>query len=91
MSLSPTADNCWDAKSQRIEKILLRMVVLQLILYIGIKERGIRRVYMNSTGGRLMGSGRQQSGEICWIGLKVKQRDTCFFRIGGQLIINIYT
>lgn len=30
-------DNCWEAKSQGIEKMLLRMAVLQLILYIRIK------------------------------------------------------
>lgn len=35
--LSQTDNNCWEAKSQRIEKMLREMAVLQLILYIRIK------------------------------------------------------
>ena len=32
------------AKSQQIEKMLQRMAVLQLVLYIRIKEEGLRRI-----------------------------------------------
>lgn len=42
MSLSQT-DNCQDAKSQQIEKMLGRMPVLQFILYTRIKGGDFRR------------------------------------------------
>lgn len=36
-------DNCQGAQSQRTEKMLQRMAVLQLILYIRIRGGGVRR------------------------------------------------
>ena len=47
-SLSQTDDNCQEAKSQSIEKMLQRMAVLRLILHVGIKEGDTRRVTWNS-------------------------------------------
>ena len=34
-------DNCWEAKPQQIEKMLQKMVVLHLILYISIKKEDV--------------------------------------------------
>lgn len=42
--LSQTGDSVQEARSQWIEKMLQCIVVLQLILYISIKEGNIRRV-----------------------------------------------
>ena len=41
-------DNCGEAKSQQIEKMLQNMAVLQLILSIRIKGGDVRRVTYNS-------------------------------------------
>lgn len=42
--MSQTVDHCQEAKSQRMEKMLQRMAVLQLILNIRIKRENIRKV-----------------------------------------------
>ena len=41
------------SKKRRIEKMLWRMAVLQLFLYITVKGGDIRRVTLKSSGGRL--------------------------------------
>lgn len=44
MYLSQTDENCQEAKPQRIEKMLRRMAILEQILYIRVKEGGVRKV-----------------------------------------------
>ena len=40
--MSQTGNNCQEAKSQQIEKMLQRMAVLPFILYIRIKGEDVR-------------------------------------------------
>lgn len=46
--LRQTDDNCWEEKSQQIEKTLQRMAVLQLVLYIRINGGHTRGATWNS-------------------------------------------
>ena len=50
-----TGDNCQEAKSQWLEKMLQGMAVLQLIVYIRIEGRGVKGACMNSNGGTVKG------------------------------------
>ena len=52
-------DNCWEAIAQQIEKMLWRMAILQLILYVTIKGAEVRG-YMELIGGKL---GRLEKGK----------------------------
>ena len=42
--LNQTEDNCWEAKSQQIEKMFQRMAVSSLILYIRIVRGDVKGV-----------------------------------------------
>ena len=66
--LNQTDDNCQEAKSQLTEKILWRMAVLQLILYIRIKGTDTRRFCIKPTGSRLRGWEKAKLGEVSGIG-----------------------
>ena len=57
--MSQTGDNCLEAKSQWIEKMLREMAVLPLTLYIRIKGEDVRG-YMKSIGDR---GGRQEEAK----------------------------
>lgn len=84
--MTQTDDNCWESKSQRIEKMLWRRAVLQFILCITMKGGGAGRI----TWKPLVvdeGRWRKQSGEP-WDWIQVKWRDTCFFYIGGHRIVH---
>ena len=48
--LNQTEDNCWEAKSQQIEKMLQKMAVLPLVLYIRIKGEDVRGSHESKQG-----------------------------------------
>lgn len=53
--LSQSDDNCWETKSQLLEKMLQRVAVLRLILYIAVTGGDTNRASVKSIGGRLKG------------------------------------
>ena len=78
--VSQTDNYCQKAKSQRIEKMLGRMAVLWLILYIRIKGGNVKKVCMKSTGGRLR-RGRSKAGKPLGLHKKTKWTDTYPFAL----------
>lgn len=83
--MSQPDDNCWEAKSQKSEKMLQGMAVLQLILYITIKGTDrCKEGYMKFVGGILWRREKAKRGHLNW-------RDMCFSSTGGYRIVNIYS
>ena len=66
--MSQTEDDCWEAKSQRIEKAFQKMAALPLILYIRIKGGRRKGGYMKSIGDRLGRWEKAKEGGISGIG-----------------------
>ena len=85
-----------EAKLQEIEKMLQRMEVLQLILYIGIKGEDIKTVTRNLLVADEEGR-RKQSMEICGSRLKKNtkvEKHTLLllhWRVQEQLTFNMYS